>query len=233
MKTFKLFGLVIIILSIILTSCKKEELETIPFDTSCSISTLTYSVRLANNTHPFITWTSGNCVVREIVWDGTLTGAALPTSITHSAITNIDLFTGTATPEIITTEITPGIYTNIYTGIELEDNGVNDNIILNGYYTDGAGTTHPIKFLFNSGEVFEATLSSHTFEPGINTMCWIELNPSYWFTSFSVSDFDSATPNGDGIIVISESENTVIYDIVEDALVNSTTTNGTIVFETL
>ena len=188
---------------------------------------------MASNSHPFITWTDGICVLREIIWDGTLSGATLPTSITHSKITTIDLFTGVALPEIITTDITPGVYSNIYTGIELEDNGTNDNIILNGSYTDGSGANHQIQFLFNSGEVFESTLSSHTFEAGTNTMCWIELNPSNWFTSFSISDFDNATPNGQDIIVISESENTDIYDLVEEALNNSTTTNGTIVFEIL
>jgi len=225
--------LVVIATGIGLSSCKKEELEPIAFDQSCSISTLTYNVRLANNAHPFITWTDGTSLVREIIWDGTLAGATLATSITHSVVTTIDLFTGASTPEIITTEITPGDYTNIGIGLELQDNGVDDNIILNGYYTDGASATHPIQFLFNSGEVFEATIASYSFEPGTNTICWLELDPSAWFSSFSIADFDNATPNGAGVIVISESENTSIYDIIEAAILNSTTTNGTIVFETL
>jgi len=216
-----------------LVSCKKEELEPIPFDQSCSIATLTYNVRLADNNHPFITWSSGTGVVREIIWDGTLTGATLPTSITHSVVTAINLFTGAATPEIITTEITPGVYSNIGVGVELEDNGVDDNIILNGYYTDGSSVTHPIQFLFNSGEVFEATIASYNFEPGTNTICWLELNPSDWFSSFSIADLDGATVNGAGTIVISESSNSSIYDVVETAILNSTTTNGTLVFETI
>lgn len=233
MKRIKQKSILIVLFGLLLTNCEKDVIEPIPFDTSCSVATLTYSVRLANNTHPFITWSSGNGLVREIVWDGTLTGAILPTSITHSVVTDIDLFTGVSDPEIITTEISPGTYNLIYVGIELQDDGVNNNIILNGSYLDDSGVNHPIQFLFNSGEVFEATLASHTFEAGSNTMCWVELNPSNWFTSFTVSDFDDAVRNGDGVIVISESQNTGMYDLVEGALVSSTTTNGTIVFETL
>lgn len=230
MKKLLLLPLALVAL---LASCKKVELEPIPFDQSCSISTITYNVRLADNAHPFITWTSGNALVREIIWDGTLTGASLPTSITHSVVTDIDLFTGAATPEIITTEITPGEYSNIYIGVELQDNGVDDNIILNGYYTDGNSVTHPIQFLFNSGEVFEATLSNYTFEPGDNTICWLELNPTDWFSSFTVADFDNASTNGNGVIVLSESQNSALYDVVEAAILSSTTTNGSIVFQKL
>ncbi|MBL4704837.1 MAG: hypothetical protein JKY54_09965, partial [Flavobacteriales bacterium] len=91
----------------------------------------------------------------------------------------------------------------------------------------------PIQFLFNSGEVFEATIASYNFEPGTSTICWLELNPSDWFSSFSIADFDGTTVDGSGTIIISESSNSSIYDIVETAILNSTTTNGTLVFETL
>lgn len=216
--------------AILLTNCKKEE-EPIPFDNSCSIATITYNVRIKSDSHPYLKWTDGICVVREIIWDATLAGNTLPTSITHSVITTIDLFTGTATPEIIVTEISPGNYTGIGIGMELQDDGVNDNIILDGKYTHTDGSKIPMRFLFNSGEVFEATLASFLFEAGTNTTCWLELDANGWFSTVLRDDLDNGTLDSLDVMIISESLNSDIYDAVEEQLLVSTTTNGTIVCE--
>ena len=160
-------------------------------------------------------------------------GATLPTSITTTVVTTIDLFTGVATPVIITTEITPGNYTAIGITMDLQDDGLNDNIILNGEYTHTNDSIIPIRFLFNSGETFEATLASYFFPPGTNTTCWLELDPNNWFSVVPRSDLDDAsgTLDGAGVMIISESVNTTVYDPVEGQLGATTTTNGTIVCE--
>ena len=177
-------------------------------------------------------WTSGICVFTEIIYDGTLAGNTLPTSISHDVNTTVNLANGVATPEIPSNTITPGNYTNIYYSMELLANGADDNIVINGSYTKTTGGTVPIQILFNSGEVFEATLSSHLFEAGTNTTVWLELDPGGWFSTIPRSDLDDGTLDGNGIMVISESSNTDIYDPVEDQLGLTTMTNGTIVFQT-
>ena len=217
---------------IALVACDKEEDIVIPFDNSCSVSTLSYNVRFSGNSLSYMDWTSGICVFREIIYDGTLTGNTLPTSITHSVITTVELSDGTATPEIPSNTITPGTYINIYYSLELQDNGVDDNMILNATYTKSTGGTVPIQFLFNSGEVFEASLGSHVFEAGTNTTAWLELDPGGWFSVISRSDLDNGTINGDGIMVISDTSNTNIYDPIETQIDITTATNGTIVFQT-
>lgn len=212
--------------AILFTNCKKEENE-IPLDESH----ITYNVRLNQVSNATLSWSSGICVVSEITWDAILEGNTLPTSITHSKVTTIDLFTGMTSPEIILTKITPGKYTNVGIGVELEDNGVDDNIILDGEYTHTDGTKFPIRFLFNSGEVFEASLASYLFAAGTNTTCWLELDPNGWFSVVSRSDMDDATSNlTNGVMIISESANTTVYNQVEEQLVATTNTSGTIVF---
>lgn len=216
---------------LLLTNCKKEEETPIPFDSSCSKTTIRYNVRLKQESHPYFTWTSGTCVYRQTTFDATLDGATLPTSITTSVVTTVNLFTGVSTPQVVTTEITSGNYTNIGISMELQDNGVDDNIILQGIYTRSDNTQVPIRFLFNSGEVFEAVLASYFFEGGTSTTCWLQLNPNGWFSIIPRDDLDNGVLDGSGVMVISENSNTDIYNPVEMQLVATTLTNGSIVCE--
>lgn len=135
-----------------------------------------------------------------------------------------------ATPEIKVTEITPGNYISIGFGMELRDDGVNDNIILDSEYTHTNSSKIPIQFLFNSGEVFEATLSGYLSEAGTNTTCCLELDANGWLSTVPGDDLDNGTLDSLGVMIISESLYSDIYDTVEAQLL-STTTNGTIVSE--
>ena len=160
-------------------------------------------------------------------------GATLPTSITTSTLTTINLFTGEATPVIITTEITPGNYTNVGLTMDLFDDSTLYSIILNGEYTHTNDSIIPIRFLYVSGETFEAVLVSYFFPPATNTTCWLELDPNNWFSVVPRSDLDDATSVLDsaGVMIISESVNTTVYDPVEGQLVATTTSSGIIVCE--
>ena len=204
----------------VLTSCKDDD----PIPTT---ATFTYSVGFTGNTSVFLNFSTGEIVITEIVWDGTLEGSSLPTSVTHSVVTTIDVATGTANPAIPVIEISPGAYSNISMGIELEDNGVDDNIILKGIFTHSDASTFPIEFYFNSGEVFESTLTSLTIAPGSNTICTLNLDPILWFANITQSELEDATLTS-GTIVLSESSNATLYDKVEEAILSATTNDSSI-----
>lgn len=211
---------------------KKEKDEVIPFDVSCSQATITYNVRLKSGSHPYFNWFSpgpSEATFREIIWDATPPPPTTTlTSITHAAVTTINLLNGVASPSIAVTTIPTGTYTNIRIGVELQD-ATSDNIIINGTYTKTDNSTVPIQFRFRSGEVFEASLASYFFKGGTNTTCWLELDPSSWFSTISRSSLDNATLDGSGVMVISSSSNTGIYNIVEGLLETKTTAPGAIV----
>lgn len=172
-------------------------------------------------------FSTGEIVITEIVWDGTLEGSSLPTSVTHSVITAIDVATGAATPTIPSVDISPGNYSTIAMGIELLDNGVDPNITLNGAFTYFDGSTFPITFIFDSGEVFESTLTSLTIAPGSNTICTLNLDPIVWFAGITQSELEEATLSS-GTIILSESSNPDLYDRVEEAILNATTNDASI-----
>ncbi|MCH8232309.1 MAG: hypothetical protein IIB82_06670 [Bacteroidetes bacterium] len=204
----------------VITSCKNDD----PVPTTATFS---FNVGFTGNSSSFLNFSTGEIVLTEIVWDGTLEGSTLPTSVTHSVVTTIDVATGVANPAIPVIEISPGKYSKISMGIELWDNGVDANIILEGIFTHSDASTFPIKFIFDSGEVFETTLASLTIAPGSNTLCTLNLNPILWFANITQSELEEAALSS-GTIVLSESSNAALYDKVEEAILNATTDDTSI-----
>jgi len=97
----------------------------------------------------------GYVIVREVVFDADKEeGTTI--SFTEEQITTIDIVTGNAnTPFEMT--IPPGVYTSVYLGIEIQDETDKPSVVAMGIYTNSAGVQTPLRFEFNSGEVFEAS----------------------------------------------------------------------------
>jgi len=221
------------LLTLTIFSCKKDKVEPDPVvEDPISGTTFMYSVGYSDTTSPYLDFDGGTLVLTQITWDGTLDGTINSTSISTSEITTYDVATGSATPEIQIVDIDPGNYSNISMGIELYDNGVDDNMILTGTYIHSNGNTIPIKFLFNSGEVFEGTINSYLIPEGKDTKATLILNPIGWFKNVSQGELDGATLDTGGTIVISESSNSSLYDKVETEL-GKNTLSGAIEFSSV
>ncbi len=212
--------LAIIIMSILLgtvfISCKSDDDNT---DTTISISlkmktTNTPITRSANNSNSLV-FNSGSVTIREIVFDG-YRALEDSVSITHEQISTINLETGVASPPV-NVIIPPGEYTSVNLGIELQD--VNDlpTVIAEGVYTDAEGIETPLKFEFNSGEVFEAEAVAHTFESGTSAIAEIDFSPAIWFSTVTGIMLDNAI-RVDGVILVNENTNSDIFEIVADKL---------------
>ena len=79
-------------------------------------------------------------------------------------------------------------------------------------------TVSPIRFEFNSGEVFEAEAESATVTSNVSAIAKITFDPIAWFERVSAQKLDNARTNNDGVIVISETKNEAIFDLVADGL---------------
>lgn len=196
------------------SSCKKEA------DMSLGLKMRTTSnpvVRIgANNT---IQWTSGNVTIREIVFDGDKKRGD-DVSITHEQISTIDLVTGTASPAIEIT-IPAGKYNSVNLGIEIQDETNDPSVLCEGIYTDANGIQTPIRFEFNSGEVFEANASEHDFDKKSSPIAEIDFSPAVWFSGITAAQLDAADRVG-GVILINESYNSDLFTIVADKMDNAT-----------
>lgn len=169
-----------------------------------------------------LNFTTGYVWVIEIVFDGTLeTNASISRTIERSS--KIDFATGIATPSLDDITIPAGTYTFVNLGIELRDEDTQPAIIMEGTYTRSDDSTSLIRFEFNSGEVFEAETSQQvTVNEDETVISRIVFDPIVWFSVVSTDALDNASVNGEGIIVISETSNAPIFDLVADRLDLST-----------
>ncbi|MBN4085165.1 hypothetical protein JYT89_02350 [Flavobacteriaceae bacterium AH-315-B10] len=209
------------------------------FFTSCSTddsvgsgnATLKITAEIANSSsnrqsvsriNENLNFISGYVWVIEIVFDGTLeTNASISRTIERSS--KIDFATGIANPSLDDITIPAGAYTFVNLGIELRDEDTQPAIIMEGTYTHTDSSIIPIRFEFNSGEVFEAETSQQvTVNEDETVLSRIVFDPIVWFSVVSTDALDNASVNGDGIIVISETSNAAIFDLVADRLDIST-----------
>lgn len=212
-----LYSLAIISLPII-SSCEKE---------NATINGLTIKTTMSKNaisvdpTAPAsLLFNSGYVVVREVVFDGDRQDGE-SVSITEEKITTIDLMTGLANPPFVM-DIPAGTYTSVNLGIEIQDETNRPSVVAEGIYTNAAGVTTPVRFEFNSGEVFEVN-SNSTVMLSQNTPATakISFDPHVWFSTITRNQLDNAAKTN-GIIIISETKNSGLFDIVADRLDNAT-----------
>lgn len=164
-----------------------------------------------------LTFTSGFITLREIQFEGETDTDSVEVNLEQEI--KIDFATGLTTPDISALAFQPGTYREIEVEMELQDNGDQPAIVLNGTFTDADGQEHPIRFEFNSGETFEVEKEgTFTFAENESVVTQITFNPNVWFAEVSAEQLSLASKNSEGIIVISSTENTNIFDTAADGL---------------
>jgi hypothetical protein len=217
MKRSKLFLAPVITLALF-SSCNKEEnpARGLAITTTMSRGAVTVNSTMAAS----VVFSSGYVVVREVVFDGDRSGGE-SVSITEEKITTIDLITGTANPPFVM-DIPAGTYTSVNLGIEIQDETSRPSVVAEGVYTNATGVSTPLRFEFNSGEVFEAnSVGSVTLSQNTPATAKISFDPHVWFSTLTRTQLDNATRTN-GVIVISESRNAELFSIVADRLDNAT-----------
>lgn len=130
----------------------------------------------------------------------------------------IDFATGIPNPDIRTIEIPAGTYEEVSVELEIFDETDEPSVVLLGTYTSPAGVSIPVRFEFNSGETFEVEREGTiVFTEGQSAIAEITFDPSAWFAGVSDELMADATQS-DGTIIISETQNSEIFDIVADGL---------------
>ena len=150
--------------------------------------------------------------VAEIVFDAE--GPAGSISVTEEQNSSVNVVEGTATPDLVTIELTSGTYTSVNLGIEVLDDGAEPAIVLEGVL-DGT----PIRFVFNSAEVFEADAATLVIPEDETVNVRFILNPAAWFADFTSDDL---TVGSDGVALISSTSNADVFDQAADLLDETT-----------
>ena len=204
----------VITVGLLFTSCKKDDdvngRISLAVNTTSSTEMNLKSLTAAND----LIFNSGTITIREVVFDGE--SGTLSVSRTIEQVANIDYSTGNVTPEVVI-EVPAGDYTGVNLGVELQDVNAEPSVVIEGTYTNSSEEIIPIRFEFNSGEVFEANAASVSIEAGADMIGKITFDANSWFSTVTREELDNAVIT-DGKIVISETSNPDIFDIVADRL---------------
>ncbi|MBZ9730792.1 hypothetical protein LB467_13940 [Salegentibacter sp. JZCK2] len=164
-------------------------------------------------------FSDGFITISELEYEAETENDSTSVEFELEGIVMIDFATGIPTPDIRAIAIPAGTYEEVEIEVELSDETDEPGVVLNGIYTSPDGTTHPVRFEFNSDEEFEVEREGTiVFTENQSAIAEITFDPSVWFAGVSDEHMESANKNMDGIIVISEEHNSDIFDIVADGL---------------
>lgn len=128
-------------------------------------------------------------------------------------------------------DIPQGVYTDLDVSFESRANAAGKSLTVNGIYTNSVGTDIPVLFEFLSAETFEIegedAVGSTTIvlDKDVPMNSLIELDPIYWFDIVPSNMMENATlsnVSGTMTIVINETVNEDIYDLLADRIDKST-----------
>lgn len=179
----------------------------------------------------FLQFTSGSMIIREIDFSGDRKkGGAVDFSnnISNGAILNFSTG-GSSVP--IHYDIPQGTYNKIDLTIKAFDEDPSPSLLLKGYYINDDSDTIPVIYEFHSGENFYVTGKTTNGSNQIvlvedrPAVCQVTFDPNYWFDTVTENLLDNAgisTVNSVPTIVINESNNTIIYNLISSRIREAT-----------
>jgi|TARA_R110002050_G_scaffold152504_2_gene280006 hypothetical protein len=216
---FRILGLAVILAAgVSFTSCEKDESQTEP-TVGLKFNTVTSSVSLKSTQARELSFTSGFITLREVQFQIETDNDSVEVDFNIELNTQIDFATGETDPDISYAEIPAGTYNEMEVEIELQDEGDSPAMVLNGTYVDADGVSHDVRFEFNSGETFEVEKEGTiTFATNASALAQVTFDPTAWFADVENEQLSNATKDNEGVIVISETQNANIFDVVADGL---------------
>lgn len=202
------------------TSCEKtsEPQIGLKFNTVTSPVTLEASKKSIEEPRQ-LAFTSGFITLREVQFEVETDNDSIEVEFEIELNTKVDFATGETNPDISFVVIPVGTYNEMEVEIELQDEGDEPAMVLEGTYVDAQEVSHPVRFEFNSGETFEVEKEGViTFDMEESALAQITFDPTKWFMEVTDEQFSQATKDMEGVIVISETQNANIFDIAADGL---------------
>ncbi|MCH7576166.1 MAG: hypothetical protein IIA59_13730 [Candidatus Marinimicrobia bacterium] len=183
-----------------------------------------YTFAVSNTSLPktlnSLTFTNASIRVIELVFDAVGPNGSI--SITEPLTSTIDLINNVATPEMPIVNLGPGTYTSLNMGLEIRDLDEDPGIVVEGSFNDTENNSTLFSFLFNSGEVFETDADQLVIPEGSVMEAKITFYPAEWFRGITAQNMLDATKDSIGVVVISGSSNTGLFEIMAAALDSST-----------
>jgi hypothetical protein len=194
-----------------LFSCKKEK------DTNG----ITYQLRSSSPSGPIsgsmlggtVQWTGGYASVVEIEFEAESNN--IEVEYKSEVKQKINLFSPLSTIGVIT--VPPGVYEDIEYEVEVQSNGTDAALQLNGSYTNSNGLTTPVAFKVSTALEIESEQANVTIVDGVDLTAHTTFNLFVLTTGVTETMLNNATRTA-GVIEISATSNTDMYNIIFDNL---------------
>ena len=198
-------------------SCKKSS-----SDGATADSTMQFQLKAANplvtvnrlNGNGSILWTSGSATASGVKLEARQDG--LERELKSSRIQQIDLFASVMV-NLGDFVIPVGTYTEVEFKIELNQNGSNPALELNGQYTSGTGVVTPVVFSLNGLFELKAEQANVVVTGNSSIAALTTLDLSFVSNGITQTILNGASITA-GKIVISASSNINIYNIITNNL---------------
>lgn len=198
--------------SFLLFSCKKERQENgVTYQLKTSTPSATITARTVGSGS--IQWTGGYASVVEIEFEAKSNNVEI--EYKSEARQKINLFSTISNLGLIT--VPTGTYEDIEYEVEVGPNGTDNAIQLNGNFTNGSGVITPVQFKLNKELEIESKQMNVVITDGAKMTAVTTLNLSLITTGVTESMLTNATRAG-GVIEISDTSNTEIYNIIYENL---------------
>lgn len=223
MKNYYYIGLLTLLIGF--SSCKKSELKK-PADVSVQMD-----INRQTSTQGQLVFDSGYIRLANFSAEGTRQeGAPVEMAKTFSGGLIVN-FSPTDFISELFLDLPQGNYTNLDIEFDTYDGADLPTIQVQGTYTNQSSQSFPVVFEFESSETFSINGESETGDPiivldkNIPATAFIQFDPQYWFDIVTTSMWDNAdliNISGTMTILINDSENGAIYDIVADRIDDTT-----------
>lgn len=166
-----------------------------------------------------LSFTEGYIAISKLEFEAEADNDSIEVEFELKQNTLIDFATGATTPDISTISIPAGTYEEVEVEIDLREDSEEPAILLFGTYIAPDGVEHSIRFEYSSDESFEVEREGViVFAESQIAIAQITFDPITWFAAVTDDNYVNATKDTEGVIVISSTQNTEIYDVVADGL---------------
>ncbi|MFO7755479.1 MAG: hypothetical protein R6V34_05815 [Bacteroidales bacterium] len=211
-----IFGLAVIGL----LSCEKDDLNNATVQ--LEFNTVTTESGLKSAAANSIMFSEGHIILESIEFETETDSDSTAVEFEIESYITLDFATGETSPDLSAIQIAPGLYTEIEIEFELWDGTEQASIDLTGTWTDADGAEHPVRLLMPLGQEFSLEIEGEfTVEENTSMVAQVTFDPNSWFLGEAGNLLSTAVADEDGVIVISPDQNSNIYDIIEDAIDNT------------
>lgn len=182
----------------------------------------------SNSNSGLVKFTSGFLTLNKISFNGDRKQGQNHIELDQSFSSNLQVnLSQSITSSGIKFDIPQGTYSKMEIKMETDGDQTGASLLILGYYVNTINDTIALRFEFPADDAIQIQAKNSS---GGNEIVLVEdcpvfpnviLNPNYWFSTVTQSELDSATQNiilGVPTIVINDSDNSDIYELVVDRL---------------